>query len=238
VSRISYEGMTMLYKMRNGALRSRRGVVALAIFVALAIPVTASASTLAATYVNLANATSFRNGRADFTLKFQLGQSSASTVNAINRAVALTSTCHDCGSAAIAFQVLAITKANLATLNADNSADATSFACIRCSTLAEAYQIIIASDSTPLLTAEQRRGLAQVQAELEALRKYGLDTDQIQTRSDELANQAVSILENGADPAPMLSPAANGPAANGSAPLADISQPIVEVFRSVKTSGA
>ena len=61
----------------------------------------------------------------------------------------------------------------------------------------------------------------------------GLDTDQIQTRSDELANQAISILENGADPAPMLSPAASG-----SAPLAGISQPVVEVFRSVKTSGA
>ena len=170
VSRISYEGMTMLHKMRDGALRLRRGVVALAIFVALAIPVTASASTRTATYVNLANATSFRNGRTDFTLKFQLRQSSASTVNAINRAVALTSGCHDCGSTAIAFQVLAITNENLATLNANNSADATSFACIRCSTLAEAYQIIIASDSPPRLTDEQKRGLAQVQAGLEALR--------------------------------------------------------------------
>ncbi len=223
----------MLHKMRNGALRSRRCVVALAIFATLAIPVTASASTWAATYVNLANATSLRDGRTDFTLRFELGQSSASTVNAINRAVALTSTCHDCGSIAIAFQVLAITKENLATLNAANSADATSLACIRCSTLAEAYQIIVASDSPPLLTDEQKRGLAQVQAGLEALRNSGLDTDQIQTQSDELADQAMAILENSADPAPTLSPAADG-----SAPLADTSQPIVEVFRSVKTSGA
>jgi len=223
----------MLHKMRNGSLRSRRGVVALAVFVALAIPVTASASTQAVTYINLANAISLRSGVTAFSLKFQQRQSSASTVNGINRAVALASKCHDCGAVAIAFQVVSVAQQHLVTLNENTTSYAASVACIRCSALAEAYQIMVVSDSQPPLTDEQKQGLAQVRAGLEALQNSGLDTDQIQTQSDELVNQAMSILESSVGPAPVLSPAASGPA-----PLANISQPVVKLYRSVQKSGA
>jgi hypothetical protein len=228
---MSWEGTTMLHKMRNWAWRLRCGVMASAIIVSLAIPVTASASTRAATYVNLANAISLRSGSADFTLKFQLQQSSASTVNAVNRAVASTSKCHNCGAVAIGFQILVVAKQNLAALNADNTANATSFDCVRCSTLAAAYQIISVSDSQPL-TGQQEQDLNRIRAEVEALRNYGLETDQIQSRAGQLANQAVSILQDGAGTAPAaLAPAF--PAINGSAlpaQLAESNQPVVKLF--------
>jgi len=247
----------MLHKMRHGALRLRYGVVALAILAPLAVPGTAfagvSTSRLAspqpATYVNLAKATSLRNFYHAFTLRFQLRQGSPSVLNADNNAVALTAYCHDCGALAIAFQVVFVTEQNLTAINANNNADATSYACVRCTNTAEAYQIIVATDEQSRLTGQQERGLAQVRAELEALQRPGLDSDQIQSESDALANQAVSILTN---PAYGQGAPAGGPAAAAStfspaispaigaaalpAALTQSTQPIVDLYIDVKSS--
>ena len=240
--------MTVLPKIRSGALRLRYGVVALTIPVMLSIPVTASAavpdtvpaSTQVKTYVNVAKATSLHNWRTDFRVKFQLGQSSASTINATNQAVALTSGCHDCGAVAIAFQVVFATKQNLTALNADNTADATSYACVRCSTLAAAYQIVFISGTQQRLTDAQELGLAQVRAELEALQYSGLNTDQIQSQADELANQALSLLQNSAGAAPPDGAPSPSPSINASAlpaQLTENSQPVIDLFVKIQSSG-
>ena len=246
----------MMHTTRPGALRLRYGVVALAICATLAVPGTASAgvsttppaSPQPATYVNLARATSLRNFYHAFTLRFQLQQGSPSVLNANNSAVALTANCHDCGALAIAFQVVFVTDQNLTAINANNNADATSYACIRCANTAEAYQIIVATDEQSRLTDQQERGLAQVRAELEALQQPGLDSDQIQSQSDALANQAVSILDNPAygrsdqgAPAGGLAAGAStfSPAINASAlpaALTESTQPLVELHIDVKSS--
>jgi putative peptide zinc metalloprotease protein len=248
----------MLHKMRPGPFRLGygAGAVALAIFAQLAVPGTASAgvstSPLAspqpATYVNLARATSLRNFYHAFTLRFQLQQGSPSGLNANNSAVALTANCHDCGALAIAFQVVFVTDQDLTAINANNNADATSYACVRCTNTAEAYQIIVATDEQSRLTDQQERGLAQVRTELEALQQPGLDSDQIQSQSDALANQAVSILDNPAygrsdqgAPAGGLAAGAStfSPAINASAlpaALTESTQPLVELHIDVKSS--
>ena len=248
----------MYQKMRPGPLRLGYGAVALALAISapLAVPGTASAgvstSPLAspppATYVNLARATSLRNFYHAFTLRFQLQQGSPAVLNANNSAVALTANCHDCGALAIAFQVVFVTDQNLTAINANNNADATSYACVRCTNTAEAYQIIVATDEQTRPTNQQERGLAQVRTELEALQQPGLDSDQIQSQSDALANQAVSILDNPAygvsdqgAPAGGLAAGAStfSPAINASAPpaaLTEPAQPVVDLYIDVKSS--
>jgi hypothetical protein len=208
----------------SGSSRLRYGVVALTIPVMLAMPVAASAAVLGTasatsqvTYVNLAKATSLHNWQTDYSVKFQLRESSASIINADNSAVALTSGCHDCGAIAIGFQVVFAPAQSLTALNVDNTANATSYSCVRCSTLAEAYQLVDISNSQQHLTYDQVAGLEQVHFELEALQYSGLSTDQIQSKVAELANQALTILQNSAGAAPAGSAPSISPAINGSA---------------------
>jgi len=246
----------MLHKMRHGAFRLRYGVVALAIFAPLAVPGAASAgvstSPLAspqpATYVNLAKATSLRDFYHDPVLKFQVDQGSPTVLTANNQAVALTADCHNCGTLAIAFQVVFVSDQNLTAINAYNNANATSYGCVKCTNMAEAYQIIVATDQQSRLTLQQRVGLGVVQARFDNLLQPNFDPNQIQSDSDALANQAVSIVSNpdyglpgqGASAGgPLVRTAVFSPAITGSAlpaGLTESTQPIVELHIDVKVS--
>jgi len=185
-------------------LRFRFGIVALTIPITLSIPVTASAAVPGAvsartqvTYVNAAKATSKRDWRTDYSVKFRLRQSYASIINADDSAVALSTKCHDCGAVAIAFQVVFAPEQSFTALNEDSTADATNYDCVRCSTLAEAYQVVDISSSQQRLTSPQLAGLQRVGFQLEALPYSGLSIDQIQNKVAELLNQAVTILTSG-----------------------------------------
>lgn len=195
-----------MFKNKTLTSWSRRGVVALAVPVTLAIPVSASAAVVArpgpgGTYVNEARASSHFNWFSDSRVKFQLEQSSASTVNATNEATATTSNCRDCGAIAIGFQVVLVSSRNLSTVNAVNTADATSTNCTKCTTLAAAYQIVDAA-GPQRLTYQQEAGLAQIRAELQSLQYSWLDADQIQSKADALANEAVSLLQSSTNVTP------------------------------------
>ena len=144
-------------------------------------------------------------------MKFQLRQSSAATINIANHAVASTTGCGDCGAFAIAFQVLFAAEHGPFTLNADNTADATSVSCAKCSTLAAAYQIIYVTDSPQRLTLQrltlqQIRGLAQIGANCSPCNTPARPGPG-QSSADALANQAVSILQDGPSPTRVFSPA-------------------------------
>jgi hypothetical protein len=226
-------------------LRLFYGVVPLTILITLFSPLAASAAVpgtapagAEVTYVNLAQATSLRNWRTDYSVKFQLRQSSASIINADDSAVALTSGCHDCGAIAIAFQVVFAPAQSLTALNVNGTAEATSNACVRCSTLAETIQLVDISNTQQRLTWKQLAGLEYVRFELEALKYSSLSTDQIQSEAAELANQAMALLQDSTGPAPTSEPPLVSPAVNGSAlaPLTEISQPGIELF--VKTQSA
>jgi hypothetical protein len=215
--------MIMLPKVKNGSSWLRFGVVALTIPITLSIPVTASAAVpgaasaqIKATYVNRAKATSNQHRRTDYSAKFRLRQSSASIINADESAVAQSRKCHGCTAVAIAFQVIFVPAQNLIGLNQDTTAVATNYDCVNCSTLAEAYQIAYISTSQKRLTYHQLAGLHRVGAQLEALQHSRLSTDQIQNKVAGLVNQAVSILTNGAVPAPADPAPAPTPAASAS----------------------
>src|ERR1035441_1886695 len=119
--------MTMLPKTRR--LWSRCGLMALTIPITLSMTGAASAvvndnsPAQTQTYDNLAQASSQTDRWTDFSVKYQLEQTSAETVNGDNSAVASTSYCHDCGAVAIGFQVLVISRQDLANLHVSNTAD-------------------------------------------------------------------------------------------------------------------
>jgi hypothetical protein len=244
----------MLPKNRGRAWRLRCGVVALAMVGPLAIPVTASASDgpgragpHVQTFVNQAKAVTRTNGRTAFAMKFQLRQSSASTLNAVNSAVALATECQDCSAIAIGVQIIYVTKQNLSNLNESNISGAENTDCaLQCFAMAEAYQIVFAAGAIQPLTHEQLRDLARVKVGFAALRHSVLSPDQIQSQSSALVSEIVSILENSPyvapasttptpmTPTPMLSPAIN--AAAMPSQLASESGPIVDVYRDIHWS--
>jgi putative peptide zinc metalloprotease protein len=190
--------MTIMLKNKTLAAWSRRGVVALAVPVSLVIPVTASAAVTGGpggTYVNQATAASYSNRYRNLNVKFQLKQSSASTVNATNEANATTRRCRDCGAIAIGFQVMLVSSRNLSTVNAVNTANSISTNCTNCTALAAAYQIVDAA-GPQRLTSGQEAGLDQIGAEVQALEWSRLGADEIQTEAYALAKQAVSLLQN------------------------------------------
>ena len=238
--------LSKMTKITCGPLRLLYGVIALAILITAFSPVAASAAVrrdapkgTQATYVNLAHATSRWNWFTDYSLKFQLRQSYASTINADDSAMALTSGCHDCGATAIGFQVIFAPKQSLSALNVNSAAQATSTSCVRCSTLAEVYQIVDISTTEQQLTYQQLAGLEYVRFEFEALRFPGLSSDQVQSRVTELADQAIAILQNStADPparyVPSASPAINDSALN--ARMTGDSQPGVELFVKIQSA--
>ncbi len=229
----------MLPTIKDLTLRPRFGVVALTALASLAIPVTASAAAPsgppAQTLVNEATASAQTSGHTDFVLRFRLQQASAGTLNVSNHAVASTAQCDDCHADAIAFQVVVASKQNLVTLNADNAADASSSACTRCSSLAGAYQIIYASDQ-PHLSRYQLQRLNHVRSELIVLRFTGLSGAQLQARTDAIANEAVSVLDNGPNQVPVITPAIND--SSRPAELTTNSGPFIDLFVKVRHLGS
>jgi hypothetical protein len=198
-----------MLKMRDLTFKARYAVVARAGPAALSVPVAASAAPAphgshgssgfgyGGGYVNDAQAFSSSNRHTDSSVKYQLDQTSSSNVTATNSAIATTSRCSDCGAIAIAFQVVISTGKNPDNINAKNTGNATSRNCTRCSTLAAAYQII-AGDYPSRLTRQQQQELSQIQNQLERLQHSRASVSQIESEADQLANQAVALLQSGA----------------------------------------
>lgn len=196
----------MLSRIKDLILRPRSGVVALGAVAALSFPVAASAAPATATYSNSATASSQTNGKNVFVLKYQAEETSASTLNAKNQALASTSHCQNCAASGIAFQVIFVSKHGPLAINADNEANATSDSCSTCPALAAAYQIIYAANQ-PGLSRFQIQGLNHVHAELITLQFTGLTGAKLQARTDEIAQEAVDVLNNGPNPIPVITPA-------------------------------
>jgi hypothetical protein len=217
--------MTMLPKTRRRARRLRSGVLTLtlAAFAPLAIPATASASTipgypppgaflgspLGNEFLNQVNANSYRDQKTVFKMKFGLGVGAGPFVTAVNRAVALTSRCANCTAIAIGFQVVTTTDQDLVDLRAINVAKATNNDCTAtCEAVADAYQVVVATD-TPrpltfgqMLSQSQLNALYQIRSEFLALQNSGLSLSDIEAKCQDLASQAVSILQDASDGGP------------------------------------
>jgi hypothetical protein len=229
-------------------LRPRSGAAVLAALAALAIPAgPAAASTavpvapagtaappLTQTVTNQATASSQRDGHTDWVLKYQVQQTTAATVNVSNHATATASQCHRCAADGIAFQVVAVSRQNLVTLNADNQANALSSNCVSCSSFAGAYQIVYVNDQP--LTQWQTRALGRVQIELTGLRFANFTGAQLQKRLDSIANEAISVLNDGPNPIPVLTPGTGN--APSPAALTKDKGPFIELFTKVRHPGS
>ena len=205
----------MLFKARSASLWLLCGVVPVTILITLFSPVAASAAdhrpaapaSRYLTYVNRAHAVSQRDGRTDYSMRFQLHQRSASIINADATAVAKTIGCHDCSSVAIAFQVVFARAQGLSEINVNSTAKAISRRCVRCSTLAETVELVYISATQRQLTQAQDAGLALIQREFAALRHSQLRIAQIQSKVAVLAAQAGALLRSGIAPPILPDPA-------------------------------
>lgn len=264
----------MLPKTRHRARRLRSGVLTLtlAVFVPLAIPVTASASTIPGypppgdfvsspfgnEFLNQVNADSETDQKTVFKVKFGLGEGASPTITAINRAVALTSRCANCTAIAIGFQVVTTTEQDLVDLHAINVAKATNNDCTAtCDAVADVYQVVVATDTPQpmsfgkLLSPQQRNALYQLRSEFLALPNSGLSLTQIQAKCQDLAGQAVDILQdaNSGGPSsggpssgapvyttptlPTFSPAAHG--VGSYTELTGTDQPVVNLYHDLQS---
>jgi hypothetical protein len=263
----------MLPKTRHIGRRPRAGALTLTIsaFIPLAIPLTASASTITPAFqppggnylsypvggefFNNVNADALADQKTVFKVSFEFGEGVTPTISAVNRAMALTSRCADCNAIAIGFQVVTATEQDLNTIRALNVASATNNQCTgTCSATADAYQVVVATDTPQpmsfgnLLKSPQMNALLKIRSQVEALPDSGLPLAQIQTECQNLANQAVTILENATytgpgDPAgPGYTRATFSPAVRGAATDTDpvgtdpsgTDQPMVNLYRDVQ----
>ncbi|HLK78686.1 MAG TPA: hypothetical protein VKU77_34175 [Streptosporangiaceae bacterium] len=211
--------MTMLPKKRHGARLLRFGALALmtAAFVPLAIsgasagtipgPVDFPAGLPGSYTVNQVNAIAVTNQKTVFNVKWNLGEPEGPVVTAINHATALTARCANCTAIAIGFQVVTTTERDLVNLRADNVSTAINKNCTAtCTAVADAYQVVVATDTSQpmsfgdLLSKQQLTALNNLRSQFLALPKSGLSLTQIQAECQDLATQAVTILQS-ADPA-------------------------------------
>jgi hypothetical protein len=256
--------MTMLPKKRHRARLLRCGALALmtAAFVPLAIN-SASADTypgpvgflagLPGSYaVNQVSSTEVTNTKTVFNVKWNLGELQGPVITAINRATALTTRCANCTAIAIGFQVVSVTEQDLVDLRATNVATATNKSCsATCNAVADAYQVVVATDTAQplslgdLLSKRQTSDLDNLRAQFLALPTSGLSLTQIQAKCQDLANQAVTILEaaDSAGPGsdapvytaltvPSFSPAVH--AVGGAIAPGSSDKPVVKLYRDIQ----
>jgi hypothetical protein len=136
--------------------------------------------------------TAGNNGR-QFRLAFDIDQTGAPAVNAINHANAFSYNCFNCRTTSIAFQII-VTRSNPVAINIDNAALAVSKRCIYCATLATAYEFVLEQNGPAQLSSSTRQQLQQIRDQLSDLRRSGLSGSGLQAAVDNLAGQVQAVL--------------------------------------------
>jgi hypothetical protein len=254
--------MTTLSITRPGAWKLRSGVLAftLALFAPLAIPATASASTIPPggylsspqgnEYVNDVSASSPTQGNPAFKVKFELGVGVTPKISAVEHANA-DAECSGCTAIALGFQVVTTTLNFWDNqLNLKDDSIATTGACApACTAVADAYQVVVISPTTQaenfgqLLSPGQLVELYDIRSQVLALPDSGLTIDQIQAKAESLAQQVVSILQDGTISTPGFSVftlPSFSPSVHGvglvEPELASSNQLIVKLFKSIQVT--
>ena len=150
-------------------------------------PATAGAGT-----DNVAVASNTKDGKTVIAISLKIVQTDASTVDAMNAAVAVAS-CSDCQTVAIALEGVLII-GDAATFSPTNIALALNTGCSNCQTLATAYQQIVQNDTRVRISGSGRQQIASIRRDLESLRNSGLDIFAIQQRVEDAAAQLLSVL--------------------------------------------
>lgn len=171
-------------------------LVVLVLLATLSLGTLAYAATFTSAKINAADAeASTPAGTSVIDLALGLRENATDTVDESNSAVA-HSTCDDCRSVGIAFQVV-IVQSTPSTVTPENIAVALNENCTGCSSLAIAHQFVVGRGAPAKITSSGRRQLLAVGDDLLRLeRSYKQLTDaEIQSRADADAVKVKSILD-------------------------------------------
>lgn len=133
-----------------------------------------------------------RDGADVFRLAFSIRRVLTETADTSNAAAAVSS-CTDCTTVALSFQVLLLfTESDEVT--PENLALALNVGCSLCETLASAYQFVLTTGGVVRFTPEGSRRLQEIHRQLLALRGSELGVEELQAEVDRLADELRDVL--------------------------------------------
>jgi putative peptide zinc metalloprotease protein len=127
-----------------------------------------------------------------FRMAFKITRATGDVVDASNGAVAFSS-CTECQTIAIAFQVVLIFS-DPSVITTENVAIAFNYLCELCESLAYAYQFVFSTGGPVHFTPEGNRALAQLRRDLHALRHADLSLDELIAQLKALARRLEQII--------------------------------------------
>ena len=172
--------------LKNGLLAVVAAAVAIGLVAARPVPAHAGAGD------NVVVAVNTKDGRFLYRVKLAIKRTNDDVVDEANAAVAVAS-CTECQTVAVAVEALLVFS-DPSTFTPTNLAVAMNVDCSFCATLASAYQFAVQVDGPAHLSGVGRRAIAEIRADLQALRHEGLDIWDLQARVDELAQRLLQVL--------------------------------------------
>jgi putative peptide zinc metalloprotease protein len=141
---------------------------------------------------NVVVAVNTKDGRFLYRVRLVIKPTNHDVVDDANAAVAVAS-CTDCQTVAVAIEGLLLFS-DPSTFTPTNLALAMNVDCSFCATLASAYQFAVQVGEPAHLSGAGRREVAEIRADLESIRREGLDLWDLQARVDELAQRLLRVL--------------------------------------------
>lgn len=169
----------------------------LAVFAALLVawgwPAAAAAQDNSAVAVNTEDGTSI------FELAFDIHEVTGEVVDSTNAAVAVSS-CEDCQSIAIAFQIVLVFS-DPEVVTPENVAVAVNYECTSCISFASAFQWVIGTGGPVEFTKEGKKRLKAIKRRLKWLRRRDLTLEELIAELEEIRAEIADILETELVPA-------------------------------------
>jgi putative peptide zinc metalloprotease protein len=174
------------------------------------------------------------DGSELFRFAFQVRRTMKDVVDQTNAAAAISS-CSDCQTVAISFQVL-LAGGDPSTVTPANVAIALNEECSSCVTAAFAYQFVLGADGPVHFTAEGNSRIAELRNRLRALEDQELTLEQLNAALDDAADEIRDVLADELVPAgrprapddddePLQEPSRAEPAATPTATAAPSPEP-------------
>jgi putative peptide zinc metalloprotease protein len=167
-------------------------LAALAATAALTVALAGAAPARAAGGDNVVVAVNTKDGRFLYRVRLVVRPTHGDVVDEANAAVAVAS-CASCQTVAIAVEGLLVFS-DPSIFTPTNLAVAMNVDCSFCATLASAYQLLVQVGERAHLSGAGRQAIAQIRADLEAIRREGLTIAEIQAQVDELAQRLLYVL--------------------------------------------
>ena len=172
----------------------RRRFLTILLAALFALGLTTGAPTAAYAGDNAAISVNTKDGTTVFKVAFAIRHVMSDVVDETNGAVAYSS-CTDCASVAIAFEIVLV-EGDPSTVTPTNVAIAFNENCDTCVAVAEAYQFVLGTGGLVHFDSEGNKILADIRKELHSLKKEDLTLDQLQAELDSISARIADVLAN------------------------------------------